>query len=186
MLAVSHDTEFEATSCAGATGHTPNHVVSLIKIRELRRFHAGRAAQTKKTKDFYVRHGLNHHFRAKALLRSYLHACFTIDNSQPPGSIKNVISLSPNSTKDVAPPSGCGCSLSVSAEDNAPPPGSAETLLYQQASLKMFRHSPKASDSDKNVGPPLGFVEDRALHPGSTHSTICGGPRSAFRLRSTT
>lgn len=44
MLAVSHDTEFEVTSCAGATGHAPNHVVPLIKIQESKRSHAVLAA----------------------------------------------------------------------------------------------------------------------------------------------
>lgn len=48
MLAVSHDTKFEVTSCAGATGHAPNHVVSLIKIQELRRSHAVLAAHKNK------------------------------------------------------------------------------------------------------------------------------------------
>lgn len=54
MLAGSHDNEFEVTSCAGATGHAPDHVVSLIKIQELRRSHAVSAAHrnTKQTKDF--------------------------------------------------------------------------------------------------------------------------------------
>lgn len=55
MLAVSHDTEFEVTSCAGVTGHGPNHVVSLIKIQELRRSHAGLAADKNK-----VNNGLLH------------------------------------------------------------------------------------------------------------------------------
>lgn len=55
MLAVSHDTEFEVTSCAVATGHAPNHVGSLIKLQELRRFHAVLAAHINKgplTHDF--------------------------------------------------------------------------------------------------------------------------------------
>lgn len=51
MLAVSHDTEFEVTSHAGATGHAPNHVVSLIKIQELRRSHAVLAAPKNKARD---------------------------------------------------------------------------------------------------------------------------------------
>lgn len=50
MLAVSHDTEFEVTSCAGATGHAPDHVVSLIKTLELRRSHAVCAAHKKQSK----------------------------------------------------------------------------------------------------------------------------------------